>query len=419
MSEFRVSLHPDQLDVYKDPARFKIVVAGRRWGKSRLALYTLFIEAMKSNGSDVYYIAPTFEQGKRIMWRLMKEIGATLIEQAYENVAILRLINGRQIFICGSDRPDSIRGVSMAYAVLDEYASMKPMVWEEIIEPALMDCKGSALFIGTPAGKNHFYDLYHKAQKKKDWATWQFKSADNPFLDKDEVQERINNASTQIARQEYEASFESFSSGIFKESWIKQGDEPKEGEWYISVDLAGFEAVTGGRGRSSGILDESVIIACKVTTQGWFIGEIEHGRWDVRETATRILRMGQQKRAVCIGIEIGALKNAIGPYMEDTMRRIGYYPRIETATHGGRSKVDRVVWGLQGRFERGVITLRRDAEFIRPFTAQLLDFPNELSHDDMVDCMAYLDQIAVTPYGQGDMEEVNDDYEPFDLVSGY
>lgn len=419
MSEFRVSLHPDQLEVYKSDARFKIVVAGRRWGKSRLALYTLFIEGMKSAGSDVYYIAPTFEQGKRIMWRLMKDLGKDLIEQAYENTGIIRLVNGRQIFICGSDRPDSIRGVSMAYAVLDEYASMKPMVWEEIIRPALMDAKGSALFIGTPAGKNHFYTLYNEAQKDEEWETWQFKSMDNPFLDKNEVAKSFNGLSSQVARQELEASFESFSSGLFKEEWIKLGDEPKDGEWYVSVDLAGFEESSKARGKAKSKLDESVIVAAKITTQGWFIGEIDHGRWDIRETATRILRMGQQKRAVMIGIEIGALKNAIGPYMEDTMRRIGYYPRIDTVTHGGRSKTDRVVWGLQGRFERGVITLRKGADFLRPFTEQLLDFPNPLAHDDMVDCMAYLDQIAVTPYSQGDEDEINQEYEPFDLISGY
>lgn len=419
MAEFRVSLHPDQLEVYKSPARFKIVVAGRRWGKSRLALYNLFIEGMKSDGPDVYYIAPTFEQGKRIMWRLMKDLGQQLIEQAYENTGIIRLVNGRQIFICGSDRPDSIRGVSMAYAVLDEYASMKPMVWEEIIRPALMDSKGHALFIGTPAGKNHFYQLFLDAQNDDEWETWQFKSIDNPFLDKAEIDKAFGSLSSQVARQELEASFESFSSGLFKEEWLKLGEEPQEGEWYIAVDLAGFEETSKARGKAKGKLDESVIVAAKVNTQGWFIGEIEHGRWDIRETATRILRMGQQKRAILIGIEIGALKNAIGPYMDDTMRRIGYYPRIESVTHGGRSKTDRVVWGLQGRFERGVITLRKDAPFIRPFTEQLLDFPNPLAHDDMVDCMAYLDQVAITPYSQGYEDEFSEDYEPFDITSGY
>lgn len=414
-SDFKVSLHPQQLAVYKDPRRFKIVVAGRRWGKSRLALYELFIEGLKSDTADVYYVAPTFEQGKRIMWRIMKEIGKGLIEWAHENTATIRLVNGRQIFICGSDRPDTLRGVPMAYCVLDEYASMKPLVWEEIVRPALMDVKGSALFIGTPAGKNHFYDLYMKALEDPEWSCFQFKSLDNPFLDQKEIATAFNSLSSQIARQELEASFESFSSGLFKEEWIKYGEEPEEGDWYVVADLAGFEEASKGRGKSGGKLDETAVWAVKVHTKGWFLGELEHGRWNIRETSVRILRLAQEKHARCVAIEKGALLNAVLPYMEDQMRRIGYYPRIETVTHGGKNKTDRVVWALQGRFERGVITLK-DAPWNRAFITQLLDFPNPLAHDDLVDSLSYVDQVAVTPYSQ-DIEE--EEWEPFDLVSGY
>ena len=207
MADFKVSLHPDQLKVFKDAARFKIVVAGRRWGKSLLARKMLFIEALKASQADVYYIAPTFEQGKRIMWGFMKLDGNygkrdALITWAHENTGVCRLVNDRQIHICGSDRPDTIRGVPMAYAVLDEYASMKPMVWEEIVRPALMDTQGGALFIGTPAGKNHFFDLYNEALLDSDWATWQFKSKDNPFLKKEELEKAFTSLSSQVARQE-------------------------------------------------------------------------------------------------------------------------------------------------------------------------------------------------------------------------
>lgn len=422
MSEFKVALHPDQLTVFKDQARFKIVVAGRRWGKSLLARKILFIEALKASTADVYYIAPTFEQGKRIMWALMKEDGRfgrsdPLIDWAHENTGVCRLINGRHIHICGSDRPDTIRGVAMQYAVLDEYASMKPLVWEEIVRPALMDVQGGALFIGTPAGKNHFFDLYEKNQNDPEWSTWQFKSKDNPFLKAEELDKTFAGLSSQVARQELEASFESFSSGIFKEEWIKYADEPVEGEWVVVADLAGFEEASKARGTSSGKLDESAVWAVKVHTGGWFLGELEHGRWNIRETSVRILRMAQEKRAQCIGIERGALLNAVLPYMEDQMRRLGYFPRIETVTHGGKAKTDRVVWALQGRFERGVITLKK-APWNRAFISQLLDFPNRLAHDDLVDALAYTDQVAITPYAQS-FEEQADEYEPFDLVAGY
>lgn len=421
MSEFKVSLHPDQLTVFKDPARFKIVVAGRRWGKSLLARKILFIEALKAIEADVYYIAPTFEQGKRIMWGLMKEDGRfgksdPIIEWAHENTGVCRLINGKQIHICGSDRPDTIRGVPMAYAVLDEYASMKPMVWEEIVRPALMDVQGGAMFIGTPAGKNHFFDLYEKYLTHPDWKCWQFKSKDNPFLNALELEKAFDGMSSQVARQELDASFESFSSGLFKEQWIKYDTEPEEGEFVVVVDLAGFEDTTKVRGAGGGKLDETAVWAVKIHNGGWWLADLEHGRWNIRETSVRILRLAQQRHAQCIAIEGGALKNAILPYMEDQMRRIGYYPRIEAVTHGGKNKTDRVVWALQGRFERGVITLQK-AQWNRAFISQLLDFPNKLAHDDLVDALAYTDQVAVTPYAQ-DFQQA-DEYEPFDVVAGY
>lgn len=412
---FKVSLHDQQLDVFNDPKRFKIVVAGRRWGKSRLALYMLFVEALKSKDGDVYYIAPTFEQGKRIMFRLMKDIGRKLIKNVHENTAVITLINDIQIFICGSDRPDTLRGVKMAFCVMDEYAAMKPLVWEEICRPALMDAKGKALFIGTPQGKNHFYDLFTSVIEEEDWSCYQYKSIENPFLDTKEVEKSYKSLSSQVARQELEASFESFNSGLFKEEWIKYGEEHEEGDWYVVADLAGFEATTNTRGKSSGKLDETAIWAVKVSTDGWYLGELEHGRWNIRETSVRLLRLAQEKNARCIAIEKGSLLNAVIPYMEDQMRRIGFYPRIEPVSHGGKSKVDRVVWALQGRFERGVISLK-EADWNKAFITQLLDFPNRLAHDDLVDALAYTDQVAVTPYGQDfDLE----DYEPFDLVSGY
>jgi predicted phage terminase large subunit-like protein len=419
LAEFKVELHPDQLTVFKDPRRFKIVVAGRRWGKSRLALYELFIEALKASEADVYYIAPTFDQGKRIMWSLMKKIGKDLITWSSENTATCQLVNERKIFICGSDRPDTIRGVPMALCVLDEYASMKPFIWQEIVRPALMDVKGKALFIGTPAGKNHFYDLWMEHQDDKDWGLYQFKSKDNPFLDVGELEAASSSLSTQVARQELEASFESFSSGLFKEEWIKYDTEPEEGDWVVVADLAGFEESSKERGQSTGKLDESAIWAVKVHSGGWFLGDLEHGRWNIRETSVRLLRLAQERHAQCIGIERGSLMNAVRPFLEEQMRKTGYFPRVEMCTHGNKKKTDRIMWSLQGRFERGAITLRR-ATWNRVFIEQLLDFPNPQAHDDLVDALSYTEQIAVIPYHQNGQQEFEDyEFEPQDIVAGY
>lgn len=419
--ELKVSFHPAQLEIYKDKSRFKVVVAGRRFGKSYLAAWVALIEGLKSEEHDIYYVAPTFEQGKRIMWRMLQKLGKGIIQQTYENTAVCVLTNGRRIFICGSDRPDTLRGVSMAYVILDEYADMKPNVWEQIIRPALMDCRGGALFIGTPKGKNHFYDLYTDAQGREDWKAFSFQSFDNPFLQKAEIEQTSENMSSQSFRQEIEASFEGYESGLFKEDWIKyQEEEPADGWWFITVDPAGFENVSAEQANKKKRLDETAISVVKVGTYGWWVAEIIHGRWDIRETATTILRTAQKYKCKDIGIEAGALKNAIMPFLEEQMLRTRFFANIKPLTHGKQNKVDRVVWALQGRMEKGHIKFKK-GKWCRTFISQMLDFPNKTAHDDLLDSLAYIEQIAVIDFAgvwdsSGQYEQ--DEY-ILDEVSGY
>jgi len=422
--DFKVSLHPQQLDVFQDPARFKVVAAGRRWGKTRLAIYNMIVAALQAkNEANVYYIAPTFEQAKRLVWDQMRRIAGYsehggLIEWHHENTATVRLINGRKIFVCGSDNPDSLRGDAMQFAVLDEYASMKPFVWKEIVRPALMDAQGGALFIGTPKGKNHFYELWKRAKEAPGWRSWQFKSRDNPFLRPEELEatrEDYHESST-IERRELEASFENPEQGFFKDEWLTYGDEPDEGEWYVSVDLAGFENSQRERNARGSRLDEAAIVSVKVSPKGWFVGEIDAGRWDVRETALRILMACRTRHPACVGIEAGALKNAVTPYLDEQMRTLGVYPRIEATTHGKLNKQERIQWALQGRFEKGRITLARGAPWLERFTEQFLDFPNPQAHDDMIDALAYIDQISTPMF---DEEYDSPEYEPLDMIAGY
>ena len=133
MAELTIDLHPAQLKIFHSNKRFKVVAAGRRFGKSYLSAWLLLIKAIQSESKDVFYVAPTFQQAKDIMWAMLKDLGKDLIAQAHENTAVLTLINGRKIYLKGSDRPDTLRGVGLSFLVLDEYASMKPVVWEQIL----------------------------------------------------------------------------------------------------------------------------------------------------------------------------------------------------------------------------------------------------------------------------------------------
>ena len=128
MASLDFKLHPKQMDIFKSKARFKIVAAGRRGGKTFLSAIMLLIQGLKNenqHGYDlkdkrVFYVAPTFDQGKRIIWDLIKDLGKEVIQSTLENQAIITLVNGRKIEIKGADRPDTLRGVGLGYVVLDE-----------------------------------------------------------------------------------------------------------------------------------------------------------------------------------------------------------------------------------------------------------------------------------------------------------
>jgi len=426
MPDLKVTLHDAQMQIFKSDKRFKVASCGRRFGKSYLAAWVLIIKALQSEDKDVFYVAPTFQQAKDILWSILKDVGQNVIKSTHENTATITLVNDRKIYLKGSDRPDTLRGVGLAYVVMDEYASMKPEVWEMILRPTLADVKGGALFIGTPAGKNHFHKLWIEAQlpeNEKDWESYQFVSTDNPFLDPDEIEAAKKSMSTQAFRQEFEATFESFSGGVFKEEWIKYEDDEefdedtasKTGSYVVSVDPAGFEKSDKSRGLKSSKLDETAISVVKVVGDEWLVKDIHHGRWNIKETAEKIITIAEDVNATTVGIEAGALKNAIMPYIEDEMRTRGSWINLTDVTHGGKRKQDRIVWSLQGRFEHGKIKFRK-AEWNHHFISQMLDFPSPLSHDDLLDSLAYIDQVSVADFAQ--QIEV-DEWEPLDTVSGY
>lgn len=424
MTSLNFQLLKWQQAVFKDPTRFKVVAAGRRCGKSRLSAVTLLIEALNCpEGSSVMYIAPTLGQARTIIWDLLHELGRPVIKSSHVNNLEITLVNGRKILVRGADNPDSLRGVSLVYVVLDECAFVKVDVWEKIIRAALSDKKGRALFISTPSGRNWFYDVFKAGQKDKEdegyddeWKSWHFTTQDNETIDPKEIEAAKRSLSSFAFKQEYLSSFDNAGSDIFKEEWLKYAAEPTYGSYVIAIDLAGFEQVAKNAGSSKKKLDESSIAVVKVEDNGdWWVKDIIHGRWDIRETASRILMAIRDHQPIAVGIERGALRNAVQPYLEDLMRKNNIYAHIHDLTHGNKKKTDRVIWSLQGRFEHGRIKLNKDNEW-GEFVDQYLMFPTTGVHDDLIDSLSYVDQLAVASYN-ADYEE--DEWEIIDSVSGY
>jgi phage terminase large subunit-like protein len=417
MADLNFSLLPWQQEVFKDPTRFKVIAAGRRCGKSRLAATTLLIEGLRCPpGSAVLYVSPTMGQSRQIIWDLLLDLGREVIQSSHVNNLDITLINGARIYVRGADRPDTLRGVSLTYAVLDEVADIKPEAWEQVIRASLSDKKGRAIFIGTPKGRNWFFDMFNlgKHDADPDWKSWHFTTKDNPMIDPTEIESAKRTLSSFSFKQEYMASFDTAGSDVFREEWIKYGAEPEAGSYYIACDLAGFEEVARQASKSSKRLDESAIAVVKVTDDGkWWVKKIDHGRWDIKETASNILMAIRDYRPVAVGIERGALKNAVLPYLSDLMRKNNVYSHIIDLTHGNRKKTDRVIWALQGRFEHGRVILNNDENFDE-FVDQLLMFPAQGVHDDLPDALSYIDQLAITSY----FEEQEDTWSPIDVVSG-
>ena len=418
--ELDVKFTPWQLEVWNSDTRFKVVAAGRRCGKSYLAAWSLLINALKADDprSWTFYVAPTQGQARQIMWKTLLELGHQFIKKAHINNLDIELINGQTIGLRGADRPDTMRGVSLNFLVLDEYADIKAEVWEEILRPACADKNAPALFIGTPKGRNHFYDLYKYSEIANDeeWSSWHFTSYDNPYLKEAEIDAAKRSMSSYAFRQEFMASFESKGSEMFKEEWVQFAEEPEFGDYYIAIDLAGFEEVGKKRGKNSR-LDETAIAIVKVTDGGdWFVDNIIYGRWDLNTTAQKIFQAVRDYKPISVGIERGIAKQAVMSPLMDLQKKYHQFFRVEELTHGNKKKTDRVMWALQGRFENGVIKLNK-GEWNAHFLDQLFQFPDALTHDDLIDALAYIDQLANVPYGIGDLEF--DEPEIIDITAGY
>ena len=194
-------------EILNDKTRYKILSCGRRFGKSFFSVLFLLNKPLQPNERR-WIVFPTYRQAKMVSWNLLKSIFAGKQATINETELSITLDNGAKIELKGADKPDSLRGVSTTMVVMDEYAFMKENVWGEIIQPTLAESKGEALFVGTPSGLNHFYDLFVKGQSdNSDYKSWQFTTLDGGFISEEEVENAKKNLDKRTFQQEYEASF--------------------------------------------------------------------------------------------------------------------------------------------------------------------------------------------------------------------
>ena len=418
MANLDIKLLNWQKEMLGDPARFKVIAAGRRCGKTHAAAVACVLSALDGTPGKVMYVAPTQGMARDLFWDKLHDIAGDIIEASNVNNLEITLSGGNKIALKGSDRPDTLRGYSLKMLVMDEYAFFKEGVFDTILRPALADNKGKAIFISTPEGRNSFYDMYmHGETGKKGWKSWHLTSYDNELLDPDEINEAKESLPGWAFRQEFEASFDAKGSEFFDpEEFIYYDTRPEgaSGDYYIAVDLAGFET---DRGQKTKRRDNSALSIVFVDDSGtWYVEDIQYGRWTLDETCQRIFDAVAKYKPISVGIEKGLAQQAVMNPLQDIMRRTHRVFRIELLSHGNQRKEDRILWSLQGRFEHGKIKLKR-GDWNLTFVDEASAFPSKLVHDDLIDSLAYVDQLAIVPYSS-DLE-LEDDYEPMDAIAGY
>lgn len=210
-------LHPTQKQVALDPHRFRILCCGRRWGKTTLAIDQMKGQASIPN-SRVVYISPTYQQSRDIAWEQLKNDCREAAESINESRLEIKLVNGSIIILRGWEAIETLRGQKFNLVVLDEVAMMRNfwLMWQEVIRPTLTDMKGEGLFISTPKGFNHFYDLFNLQEKDEDYKSFHFTSYDNPFLPHEELNKAQKELTEDRFAQEYLADFRKTQGLVYK-----------------------------------------------------------------------------------------------------------------------------------------------------------------------------------------------------------
>lgn len=206
-----------QQAITQDNRRFRVVIAGRRFGKTHLAIRELCFHA-REPGKEVWYVAPTYRQSKNIVWKKLKHKLQDLrwAAKVNETELTITLKNGSTISLKGADNHDSLRGVGLDFIVLDEFADIEPEAWFETLRPTLSDKQGRAMFIGTPKGMNWAYELYqNNMDDPTNWASYQYTTIDGGNVPVEEIEQAKKDLDERTFRQEYMATFETFAGRIY------------------------------------------------------------------------------------------------------------------------------------------------------------------------------------------------------------
>jgi hypothetical protein len=237
-------LSPAQELIAQDTSRFRVVVAGRRFGKTHLAIRELCFHA-KEPDCEVWYVAPTYRQAKQIVWRKLKNRINDLrwAKKINESELSITLKNNSTISLKGADGGgDNLRGIGLDFLCMDEFADIDPEAWYEVLRPTLADKQGRAMFIGTPKGMGNWaHDLYtQEVDSPEQWKSFQFTTIDGGNVKAEEIAAAKQDLDERTFRQEFLATFETYSGRIYYAFDRKENTQPPK-EVNLSVLYIGMD----------------------------------------------------------------------------------------------------------------------------------------------------------------------------------
>ncbi len=338
-----LSLRYAQGQVFNNRTRFRVLVAGRRFGKSYLACIELLRGAIERPGETFFYAAPTYRMAKDIAWKVLKKlVPRAWIKAKNETDLKLELVNGSTIELKGTENAMALRGRSLAGVVLDEAAFMDAEVWFEVIRPALADKQGWALFISTPDGTaSWFYDLWcYAVEADKDWKRWQFTTIDGDNVPPEEIEAARGQLDSRTFRQEFEASFENLS-GLVAISFSDANIAPEIKDIPVLPLLVGLDF---------NVSPMSAVCAVKYQSELWVFDEIVltggATTWDFCETL--IDKYGMERRIITCPDPTGAARKTSGVGATDhaILRKAGLTVSTPKAPWKIRDKITCVNMGL-------------------------------------------------------------------------
>jgi len=211
-----MSLTLPQKQVIDCKSRFRVLISGRRFGKTFVAINELAKFARIPN-RKVWYVAPSYRQAKSICWVDLKDrvIKHNWHKKINDSDLSILLKNNSLIALRGADNEQSLRGVGLDFIVMDEFADIKRYAWNEVLRPTLSDKKGHALFCGSPKGFNWAYDMFIKGTQDKEWKSFKYTTLEGGQVDQDEINQAKDDLDERTFQQEYEASFVNYSGIIY------------------------------------------------------------------------------------------------------------------------------------------------------------------------------------------------------------